>query len=106
MLRPSHILEADPSHSQLHLRLSRTASDASQPGASHPSPGLPMAADALLVQCVRLSTEARGATGRVHFDNPLVQVSPWRLLLSKSNLRAALSARPPRAPRTTAAAPY
>ena len=54
--RPSHILEADPSHSQPHLRLSRAATTRAR---RHPRRAAPMAADAPLLQCVRLSTGAR-----------------------------------------------
>ena len=54
--RPSHILEADPSHSQPHLRLSRAATTRAR---RHPRRAAPMAADAPPLQCVRLSTGAR-----------------------------------------------
>ena len=53
---PSHVLEADPSHSQPHLRLSRAATTQAR---RHPRRAAPIAADAPPLQCVRLSTGAR-----------------------------------------------
>jgi len=53
---PSHVLEADPSHSQPHSRLSRAATTQAR---RHPRRAAPIAADAPPLRCVRLSTGAR-----------------------------------------------
>ena len=53
---PSHVLEADPSHSQPHSRLSRATTTQAR---RHPRRAAPIAADAPPLRCVRLSTGAR-----------------------------------------------